>query len=268
MHSADYVANQITKLKNQGIPLTDVAWQTALNCVGWAYVFGSDGQYCTPANRTAYFKSKGADHPTIKTACQVIRDSNPKSSCEGCKWYPNGKKTRFFDCRGFTRWVLKQVYNWTLQGGGCTSQWNTADNWSAKGTIDTCPNDTLVCLFVYDKTKNNYSHTGFGYKGETIECSSGVQHFTTRNKKWTHWAVPKCVSGIEPVPVPTGYAEVTGKNVAIRQEPSTKANVLTRVPTGNVVKLETPPPSEWDYVTYGKTTGYMMKKYLKEGTGK
>jgi peptidoglycan hydrolase-like protein with peptidoglycan-binding domain len=46
-------------------------------------------------------------------------------------------------------------------------------------------------------------HTGFGYNNETIECSNGVLHFTTRNKKWTHWGVPVCIDGkITPSPTP------------------------------------------------------------------
>ena len=37
------------------------------------------------------------------------------------------------------------------------------------------------------------AHTGLGYKGETIECSNGVQYKTAREKKWTHWGLPACV---------------------------------------------------------------------------
>ena len=191
MKSADYVAQQLEKMKKAGTDLMQVAWQIALLCVGWAYVFGARGEYCTPANRRAYAKSKGADHPTIASKCQVIREDDPKSSCNGCKWYPDKQKTRIFDCRGFTYWVLYVVFGWKLQGAGATSQWNTESNWAAKGEIKTIPDDKLVCLFV--KKGSTMSHTGFGYKGETVECSSGVQHFTTRNKKWTHWALPKCV---------------------------------------------------------------------------
>ena len=55
--------------------------------------------------------------------------------------------------------------------------------------IVTMPENTLVCLFV--KKGSKMSHTGFGLNNETCECSSGVQHFTKRNKKWTHWAIPR-----------------------------------------------------------------------------
>ena len=85
-------------------------------------------------------------------------------------------------------------------GTGATSQWNTEDNWTAKGTIDTVPEDMLVCLFV--KKGSKMEHTGFGYKGETLECSNGVQFFSTRNKKWTHWGLAKCISDVIPQPTP------------------------------------------------------------------
>ena len=202
MFSAEYVTEQMNQMKNDGMPLAKVAWNTALLCVGWAYVFGARGEYCTPANRRSYYASKGAEHPTIKTACKGF-DSGV---CSGCKWYPSGKKTRIYDCRGFTYWILLQVYNWKLMGAGATSQWNNADNWKAKGEISTMPKDILCCLFV--QKGKTMSHTGFGLNNETIECSAGVQHFTSRNKKWTHWAVPVIIDGqITPTPTPTPTPE-------------------------------------------------------------
>ena len=194
MNSAEYVSKQIEVLKNSGVPLSEVAWKTALNCVGWAYVFGARGQYCTPANRRARYSD---NHPTIKTACKNYNGSS-SVGCKGCKWYPGEKYTRFFDCRGFTYWVLKQVYGWELMGAGATSQWNTAANWKAKGTIDTMPANTLCCLFV--QKGKTMEHTGFGLNNETVECSSGVQHFTSRKAKWTHWGVPACIDGEVPEP--------------------------------------------------------------------
>lgn len=202
MNSAEYVSNLITQLKTSGVPLSDAAWETAKACVGWAYVFGAAGAYCTPANRRAAYASKGADHPTIKSACQVIRDDNPKTGCSGCKWYPNGQKTRYFDCQGYVKWLYKQIYGWTLHGGGCTSQWNNKDNWTVRETIDTIPEDKLVQLFQYSSKTGKMEHTGLGYHGETVECQNGVQYFSKRNKKWTHWAIAKCVSGDVPTPTP------------------------------------------------------------------
>ena len=228
--------------------------------MGWAYVFGARWQYCTPQNRRDRYSS---DHPTIKTACRNFNGSG-SSGCKGCKWYPNEKYTRINDCRGFSYGVLKSVYGWELIGAGCTSQWNTESNWTAKGTIDTMPKDTLVCLFVKKGAK--MEHTGFGLNNETVECSNGVQHFTTRNKKWTHWGLPKCVSGDVPVPppVPEGYAVVTGKNVALRKDPSAQAVIITRIATGEQVKLEADPPKEWDYVSYQGNKGWMKREFLRE----
>lgn len=199
MNSAEYVDNLIQELKGKGTALPTVAWQAALACVGWSYVFGARGQYCTPANRRARYRE---EYPTIKTRCKNFDGSG---SCSGCKWYPDGKRTRFFDCRGFTYWILKAVYGWELMGAGATSQWNNAANWKAKGRIaDGIPKDTLVCLFYSkDNKEKTWEHTGFGLNNETVECSSGVQYFSTRNKKWTHWAVPACIDGeVDPVPVP------------------------------------------------------------------
>ena len=196
MYSAKYVDSKIAEMKQSGNPLQWVAWQIALLCVGWAYVFGARGQYCTPANRRARYSD---EHPTIKTKC---KNFDGAGSCSGCKWLPGGEKTRFFDCRGFTYWILKVVFGWELKGAGATTQWNTESNWKAKGEIATMPADTLVCLFVRKGAK--MEHTGFGYNNETVECSAGVQHFATRNKKWTHWAVPACIDGdVPPSPTPT-----------------------------------------------------------------
>ena len=195
--TAKQVDALITELKASGIPLSEAAWKTALACVGWPYIFGDRGQYCTPAHRRAAYASKGDEHPTIKTKC---KNFNGTGSCSGCQFYPGGQ-TRAFDCRGFTYWVLLQIYGWKLMGAGATSQWNTAANWKAKGTIDCMPKDTLCCLFV--QKGKTMEHTGFCLNNETVECSSGVQHFTSRNKKWTHWGVPACIDGpVPPSPTP------------------------------------------------------------------
>ena len=203
MNSAKYVDEKIAQMKSEGMTLRDAAWKTALLCVGWPYVYAGRGEKCTPANRRARYSSA---HPTIKTTC---KNFDGKGSCDGCKWFPKKERVLFFDCRGFTYWILLKVYGWKLLGAGATSQWNNKANWKAKGTIATVPNDRLVCLFVQDKNnKSKMSHTGLGYKGETCECSSGVQHFTKRNKKWTHWGLLACEDGNiptppEPTPTPT-----------------------------------------------------------------
>ena len=201
MRTAKYVDEQIQKLKNKGIPLADAAWKAALLCVGWPYIFGDRGEYCTPQKRQAVYNKHGGE--TLLSKCQVLNEDK-KSSCSGCKWFPEGCRVRSYDCRGFTYWILLKIYGWQLMGGGATAQWNTESNWKAKGTIDSIPENTLVCLFYRKKDNPNVmQHTGFGYKGETCECSSGVQHFTKRQQKWEYWAIPACVEGdVPPEPGP------------------------------------------------------------------
>ena len=194
MKSAEYVAKQLDEWKKAWKPLMWIAWNIALLCVGWAYVYAALGEYCTPANRRKRYKSHPS-HTTIKTKCQVICGGDKeKPDCKGCKWFPGGKKTRIYDCRGFTYWIFYIVYGWKMAGAGCTSQWNTEKNWKAKGKISTMPKDTLVCLFQYNPDKHNMKHTGLGYNNETVECQVGVQYFKKRSSKWTHWAIPACMS--------------------------------------------------------------------------
>jgi len=205
MNNAKQVADLIESLKAYGIPLSEAAWQTALACVGWPYVFGAWGEECTPAGRKRRARD---DHKTIVTACQVL--NGKKSSCDGCKWYPDGERVRMFDCRGFPDWVLKQ-FGIDLDGEGATSQWNTASNWAAKGDISDIPDDVLVCVFI--KKGNKMSHTGMAYKGETCECSNNVQHSTKRRAEWTHWALPAGITGDIPKTHPTLRKGMKGSDV-------------------------------------------------------
>ena len=75
-----------------------------------------------------------------------------------------------------------------------------------------------MCLF-YSKgnQEKTWEHTGFGYKGQTVECSVGVQHFKTRNKKWTHWAVPNGIGGEIPDFKPTLRRGSKGEYVTLLQ---------------------------------------------------
>ena len=210
MNNERQVAALIESLKAYGIPLGEAAWQAALACVGWPYVFGAWGEECTPAGRKRRARS---DHPTIVSKCQVLNGKS--SSCAGCQWDPDGERVRMFDCRGFTDWILKQ-FGIDLAGEGATSQWNAAANWAAKGDIKTIPDDVLVCLF--QAKGSRMEHTGLGYKGETCECQSGVQHFTKRKGKWTHWALPNGITGNVPKTHPTLRKGMKGSDVREMQE--------------------------------------------------
>ena len=274
MTTAEQVSQLITDLTAQGEPLQDVAWTAAKACIGWAYVFGARGQLCTPSNRRDFYSKKGADHPTIKSKCRNFDGSDKTvGECAKCKWYPGGR-TRFFDCRGYTYWVLLQVYGWTLRGDGATAQWDTAANWADKGEIATMPKDTLCCLFV--RKGKTMEHTGFGLNDETIECSGTVIYTANRKDKWTHWGIPACVANPEPQPEPTPTPTpeepmqmiVTaphGDTVNLRSAPSTnstKGPVIAKVPVGSIVTRITE-TDKWSFIRWNDLQGYMMSEFLQ-----
>ena len=190
MNTAKSVADLIDiyrdSVENGFMPLSEACWYTSLACVGWAYVFGAWGAECTVSERKKRL-SYNPSHTTIKTACKAFDGG----SCSGCKWFPDNERTRCFDCRGFTDWILKQ-YGFDLAGEGATSQWDTAKNWCAKSDdMTSIPHDVLVNIFI--RKDGKMSHTGFYYNGETCECSNGVQHFSPmKTNRWTHWAVAAC----------------------------------------------------------------------------
>ena len=139
MRNVEFVNNLITVMKNEGVPLSQVAWEAAKACVGWPYVYGAVGEECKPAKRAQYgTKFYPKDHTTIVTKCKAISwDAESQTckvtgNCSGCQW---NLPVRMFDCRGFTRKILQMVYGWTLMGGTVGGQWNDAKNWKAKGEM-------------------------------------------------------------------------------------------------------------------------------------
>ena len=265
MNTADYVDGLIITNRNYGIPLSEQGWQAALACDGWPYVYSAWGAECTPAERRKRYGM--TDVQNIVKACQVLNGS--KGACGGCKWYPYGFRVRCFDCRGFTEWIIEQTTGFKLYGDTCSTQWNHAENWCRKGQIekDPIPQGVLVNLFIYKDGK--WKHTGLYYNGATCECSNGVQHFEVmKGNRWTHWAVAvpyKDELKEDDDMARPGYAEVTGKRVALREEPSKSAKIITRINTGEEVKLEPKPEPKWDYVSYKGKTGWMMREFLQEG---
>lgn len=225
MNTAEYVDKQIQALKSGGIPLSEAAWKASLLCVGWPYIFGAKGQLCTQAYRRQVYNRNPSkeEYQNVRKNCQAIRETNPTGSCAGCKWYPNKQRVRSYDCRGFTYWILLQIYGWELKGSGCTKQWNEPSNWKAKGNVeDGIPQGVIVCLFYWKKDKSGkrtttVAHTGLYFNGQTCECSSGVQHSKTLNKKWEMWGVPACVDVVPPEPTPTPPGPEPEKKPTIRR---------------------------------------------------
>ncbi len=204
--------------KTQGVLAPVMVQYLAQACLGWPYVWGAYGQYCTPANRRS-FAARSACPPGESEAiiknCPVC--SGKQSSCEGCKYYPGGK-VRFFDCRGFTRWVFEKA-GIKIEGAGATSQWNTNKNWTAKGPISDIPLDKVEDLFWKNKKKaGSMAHTGLYLGGlQIIHCSGEVKWDTLKTKGWTDWAEPVGLYGGEPMK-PTIKRGSTGPYVVECQE--------------------------------------------------
>jgi len=223
MNTYDQVMSELTNWKTMGMTKAEIIVQLAEACMGWPYVWGGYGQLCTEKNRKSYAdrgSCPAGESKVIRNKCQRLRDSNPKSVCVGCKWYPDGS-TAFFDCRGFTRWCLMRV-GITLTGAGATSQWNTASNWAEKGSVSDIP-EKICCVFMRNGTK--MSHTGlYVGNGKVIHCSGEVKVGKITDKGWTHWAVPKGLDGSviperddDPMSLPTLRKGSRGEYVTLLQ---------------------------------------------------
>lgn len=196
MNTAAEVSKMITQWKSQGLSKSEIVIRLCEACLGWPYVWGGTGQYCTPANRKKYAdrgSCPDAEAQQIRKKCQVLNGT--KSSCEGCKYYP-GSAVRFFDCQGFDRWILAQV-GITLQGGGATSQWNTAANWKEKGAIVDIPQKLVSCVYWKSKTDaKKMAHTGmYLTDNNIIHCSGEVKRDTLATKGWTNFGIPNELDG-------------------------------------------------------------------------
>lgn len=200
MNNKDQVEALRQQLEADGLPKPVRIARIAEACMGWPYVFGAWGGLCVPSKRGTYMRD---EHPTIKSKCNVLKGSydwrNIKNNnyCGSCKWAIG---VRMYDCRGWTRWLLQQV-GLDIAGGGCTSQYNNADNWTARGKIEDMP-DVVCCVFKYDSSTKKYEHTGMHVGGgKIIHCSVNVQTGKTSDRGWTHYAIPKGLYGEEDLPV-------------------------------------------------------------------
>lgn len=193
------------------------------------------------------------------------------------------------DCIGMPRGALKRedVTGITNMGGTNQAARKTIENLrEIVGTSDLQLGD--VVLKVRDKDdpdyplpdryrkghpdydprwgETNFTHIGTVTGVNPLEITHMTSPTAKKDTKLGNWRyvgqLPWVKRGADPEP--EGYAVVTGKKVALRTAPTTQASVILRVNTGEKVKIETPPPSEWEYVSYKGKTGYMMKEFIRE----
>ena len=116
--------------------------------------------------------------------------------------------------------------------------------------------------------ETNFTHIGTVTGVNPLEITHMTSPTAKKDTKIGNWKysgqLPWVKRGADPEPVPEGYAVVTAVKVALRTAPTTEAKVIVRANKGDKVKIETPPPSEWEYVSYKGKTGYMMKKFIRE----
>lgn len=197
MNSAKRVDELVADWRAAGKSKTEIIILTAEAEIGWPYVWGATGQKCTPSYREALIKRESeAEAAVTRKKCQVL---SGKSSCDGCKYYPGGEAVLIDDCQGFIKQIARRV-GISFTGGGCSSMWRADANWSAKGTIDTLP-EQLCCVFWQDpKNPSIMSHIGWYVGGGyMIHCSGEVKK-EKLSKRCTHWAIPKGLEGGE-IPV-------------------------------------------------------------------
>lgn len=236
----------------------------------WGYIWGKAGIKWTQQaqdNLVQYMVNKYGTN--WKNSAEAKKDDRYQSALNGSKWIGH----YVADCSGLFSWAFKELGGYMYHGSNtmydkyCTSKGKLSGGKRTDGR-DLQPG---TAVFV-EKSDGKKSHVGLYIgDGKVIEAAStakGVITSSVTDTKWKCWGELKGVSygeSPEPEPVPKGYAEVTGKRVALRKAPTTAAAIIMRIDTGERVKIEDPPPSDWEYVSYAGKTGYMMKEFLKEG---
>ena len=222
-------------------------FQYALND-GWGYIWGTAGVKWTKEKQAALEKTTDADRAMGRKY--------------GSKWIGH----MVADCSGLFSWAFNQLGGYMYHGSDTMYRKYTTYNGELKKGKRTDGHDLKpgTAVFTYNKTKKKYGHVGLYIgNGLVIEAEGTLKGVITSkvDGKWTNWGELKGVDyGSEPIPVPAGKAVVTGKNVAMRQGPSTSTPVIIRIATGIIVDIAT--VKGWTYVRYGSKYGFMMNEYI------
>lgn len=216
----------------------------------WGYIWGAAGVMWTEARQRDIEKTTDSDRAMSRKY--------------GSKWIGH----MVADCSGLFVWAFRQFgmgmshISSNIYKSYCTS---------TKGKLTAELKQTIragSAVFTGEKA-GNHPHVGLYVGDDTVieakGTHAGVVTSKLTDKKWTFYGELKDVNYGGEQPVPKGKAIVTGTRVALRTAPTTQASIIMRIDTGKQVDLKDPPPDEWDYVSYQGKTGWMMKKFLKEG---
>lgn len=238
------------------------------------YVFGGQGQTCTPINRKTQAEQYEEYASLIKKNCQ--RMSGKSASCNNCDWLnPDTKKVQsFYDCQGFVKKALAQAGLKLVSGA--TSQYKDKSWQREQGPISEMPKER-VCV-VYRDDKGVKQHTGIwlgssiGFCCDSRGHSYGVKQPTLAEYKWTHYVLPKLPDNNLPrikdeevikVLYQAKIIASSGSTVNMRKSPSKTADKLIAIPIGETVDV-LEEGTEWNRIAYNNQIGYMMKEFLKK----
>ena len=211
----------------------------------WGYIWGKSGQLWTQRDQ-----ANASREMTVKY---------------GSKWIGH----IVADCSGLFRWAYKQLGSDISHGSNLIYDGHCRAKGRLSGGRRTDGQELLPGTAVFTGTDGDHGHIGLYIGGGEVIEAAGTQQGVIKSKvtasKWTYWGELKAVDYTkEDEPVADGYAKVTGKKVALRQEPSTRATVILRVNTGETVKIEPEPEKIWEYVEYKGKKGWMMREFLQE----
>ena len=216
----------------------------------WGYIWGTAGEMWTAAKQKELEKTPDANRANSRKY--------------GSKWIGH----MVADCSGLFSWAFKQLGGYMYHGSDTMYRKYCTEKGELKKGRRTDGATLKPGTAVFTWNGDTYSHVGLYVGGDTVIEAAGANQGVIKSKltatKWTNWGELKGVdySGEEPKPEP-GYAIVTATRVALREDPSLRATIITRVDKGEKVKLE-PEPDEWDYVEYKGNKGWMMKEFLQE----
>jgi len=185
------------------------------------------------------------------------------------------------------KWIGKQVFS---SNGLVSSAFNkvgikiyglipskAADktDWESYGRISNFPNKVCILYRFEDRLRTQETGIYIG-NGEYIQAK-GYEEGVIKGKmpgKWTDWAIPKGLYDNEPIPDKPKekitwfpyLAKVivsSGRTVDIRKSPSKNSSIVIRILVGEYVTI-TGEENDWYKVTYGATSGYIMKEFLRK----
>ena len=220
----------------------------------WGYIWGTAGVLWTAEKQAAIEKTTDADRAMSRKY--------------GSKWIGH----YVADCSGLFSWAFNKLGGYMYHGSN--TMWDrycTAKGELNKGRrTDGQELKPGTAVFTYNSKTGKRGHVGlYVGSGKVIEAEGTKAGVVTSSVsgKWDEWGELRGVdysgSTPEPTPVPAGKAVVTGKNVALREGPSTNTRVMIRIATGTEVDVAE--VEGWTYVKYGSISGFMMNEFIDIG---